>query len=170
MAKKIVAIWAQDQAGLIGKENRLPWHLPAELKHFKEITMGQIILMGRVTFDGMDRKVLPGRQTVILTRDSAFDFEHEQVLVFHDKKSVLDWYQDRDETLYIIGGAQIFSAFEEDLDEIILTQVEARLEGDTYFPSDFDLDAFKLEKEVFHAKDEKNSYDFTVQFYMRKEK
>ena len=69
MTKKIAAIWAQDQNGLIGKDQSLPWHLPAELKHFKEITTGHAILMGRVTFDGMHRRVLPNRQTLILTRD-----------------------------------------------------------------------------------------------------
>ena len=55
MTKKIVAIWAQDEKGVIGKEDRLPWHLPAELKHFKETTLNHAILMGRVTFDGMGR-------------------------------------------------------------------------------------------------------------------
>ncbi len=69
MTKKIVAIWAQDEKGVIGKEDRLPWHLPAELKHFKETTLNHAILMGRVTFDGMGRRLLPGRETLILTRN-----------------------------------------------------------------------------------------------------
>ena len=75
MTKKIVAIWAQDEKGVIGKEDRLPWHLPAELKHFKETTLNHAILMGRVTFDGMGRRLLPGRETLILTRDKDFDCE-----------------------------------------------------------------------------------------------
>ena len=66
MTKKIAAIWAQDQNGLIGKDQSLPWHLPAELKHFKEITTGHAILMGRVTFDGMHRRVLPNRGIIRL--------------------------------------------------------------------------------------------------------
>ena len=69
MTKKIVAIWAQDEEGVIGKENRLPWHLPAELQHFKETTLNHAILMGRVTFDGMGRRLLPKRETLILTRN-----------------------------------------------------------------------------------------------------
>ena len=84
MTKKIAAIWAQDQNGLIGKNQSLPWHLPAELKHFKEITTGHAILMGRVTFDGMHRRVLPNRKTLILTRDRDYQIEDERVLVFHD--------------------------------------------------------------------------------------
>ncbi|WP_019793795.1 dihydrofolate reductase, partial [Streptococcus sobrinus] len=59
-AKQIIAIWAQDQAGLIGANQTMPWHLPAELAHFKKTTMGQAILMGRKTFDGMGRRTLPG--------------------------------------------------------------------------------------------------------------
>ena len=70
MTKKIVAIWAQDEEGVIGKGNRLPWHLPAELQHFKETTLNHAILMGRVTFDGMGRRLLPQRETLILTRNS----------------------------------------------------------------------------------------------------
>ena len=63
MTKKIVAIWAQDEEGVIGKDSRLPWHLPAELQHFKETTLNHAILMGRVTFDGMGRRLLPKRET-----------------------------------------------------------------------------------------------------------
>ena len=70
MTKKIVAIWAQDEEGVIGKDNRLPWYLPAELQHFKETTLNHAILMGRVTFDGMGRRLLPKRETLILTRNS----------------------------------------------------------------------------------------------------
>ncbi|MGT2846024.1 dihydrofolate reductase [Streptococcus massiliensis] len=168
MSKKIVAIWAQDEAGLIGKDNRMPWYLPAELQHFKETTMGQAILMGRVTFDGMKRRVLSGRTTLVLTADKHYQIEDERVLVFHDVQSVLRWYEKQDKTLFIIGGAQILAAFEPYIEEIVQTQVHATLEGDTYFPERFDLSKFALLKEDFHAKDEKNPYDFTVKL-LRKE-
>lgn len=71
--KKIIGIWAQTENGIIGKDQVMPWHLPAELQHFKETTMGQAILMGRVTFDGMKKRVLPGRTSIILTQDQAYD-------------------------------------------------------------------------------------------------
>lgn len=61
MTKKIIAIWVQDQCGIIGKNNHLPWHLPKDLKHFKETTLNQVILMGRVTFEGMNKRLLPNR-------------------------------------------------------------------------------------------------------------
>ena len=169
MSKKIIAIWAQDETGLIGKEQRLPWHLPAELQHFKEVTMGQALLMGRVTFDGMNRRVLPGRTSLVLTTDLDYSVEDERVLLFHDVKSVLDWYAQQEKTLFIIGGAQIFQAFEPYLEEIILTQVHATLEGDTYFPEEFDLAAFEQVSTVFHPADAQNAYDFTVKKLVRKE-
>ena len=81
--KKIIGIWAQTENGIIGKDQVMPWHLPAELQHFKETTMGQAILMGRVTFDGMNKRVLPGRTSIILTQDQAYDPENDAVLVMH---------------------------------------------------------------------------------------
>ena len=169
MTKKIVAIWAQDENGLIGQNNTLPWHLPADLKHFKEMTTGQAILMGRVTFDGMNRRVLPNRTTIILTRDKSYQAENERVLVFHDVDSVMKWYKNQERTLYIIGGGQIFSAFEPLIDELVITRIHARLQGDTYFPKEFDMTKFQELSHQFHAKDEKNEYDFTVTTFQRKE-
>ncbi len=168
MTKKIAAIWAQDQNGLIGKNKSLPWHLPAELKHFKEITSGHAILMGRVTFDGMDQRVLPNRTSLILTKDPNYTVENESVLIFHDLPSVLKWYHEQEKNLYIIGGGQIFSLFQHYLDEIIKTEIHACFEGDTYFPKDFDLTAFREVSSQFHPKDDKNLYDFTVKVLERK--
>ncbi|CMZ65152.1 dihydrofolate reductase [Streptococcus pneumoniae] len=166
MTKKIVAIWAQDEEGIIGKDNRLPWYLPAELQHFKETTLNHAILMGRVTFDGMGRRLLPKRETLILTRNS--DEKMDGVSIFNDIESVLDWYQSQDKNLYVLGGKQIFQAFEPYIDEVIVTQVHASVEGDTYFPEDFDLSLFETVSSKFYDKDEKNPYDFTIQYRKRK--
>ena len=166
MTKKIVAIWAQDEEGVIGKDNRLPWYLPAELQHFKETTLNHAILMGRVTFDGMGRRLLPQRETLILTRNT--DENMDGVNIFNNIESVLDWYQSQDKNLYVIGGKQIFQAFEPYIDEVIVTQVHASVEGDTYFPEDFDLSLFETVSSKFYDKDEKNPYDFTIQYRKRK--
>ena len=166
MTKKIVAIWAQDEEGIIGKDNRLPWYLPAELQHFKETTLNHAILMGRVTFDGIGRRLLPKRDTLILTRNS--DEKMDGVSIFNDIESVLDWYQSQDKNLYVLGGKQIFQAFEPYIDEVIVTQVHASVEGDTYFPEDFDLSLFETVSSKFYDKDEKNPYDFTIQYRKRK--
>ena len=166
MTKKIVAIWAQDEEGIIGKDDRLPWYLPAELQHFKETTLNHAILMGRVTFDGMGRRLLPKRETLILTRNS--DEKMDGVSIFNDIESVLNWYQSQDKNLYVLGGKQIFQAFEPYIDEVIVTQVHASVEGDTYFPEDFDFSLFETVSSKFYDKDEKNPYDFTIQYRKRK--
>ncbi len=106
MTKKIVAIWAQDEEGVIGKDNRLPWHLPAELQHFKETTLNHAILMGRVTFDGMERRLLPKRETLILTRNP--EEKIDGVTTFYDIQSVLDWYQDQARISILSVGSKFF--------------------------------------------------------------
>lgn len=168
MTKKISAVWAQDEKGLIGKNQTLPWSLPAELKHFKETTTGHAILMGRVTFDGMDRRVLPNRVTLILTRDTDYQIDHDRVVVVRTVQEALDWYQQQEKNLYVIGGGQVFSAFEPFLDELIVTDIHDIFEGDTYFPGDFNWAAFEQNSSDFHAKDEQNTSDFTVNVWKRK--
>ena len=102
--------------------------------------MNHAILMGRVTFDGMGRRLLPKRETLILTRNS--EEKIDWVTTFHDIQSVLDWYQGQDKNLYIIGWEANFSGFEPYLDEVIVTHIHARVEGDTYFPEEFDFVSF----------------------------
>lgn len=166
--KKIIGIWAQTENGIIGKDQVMPWHLPAELQHFKETTMGQSILMGRVTFDGMKKRVLPGRTSIILTQDQAYDPENNAVLVMHSKEEVLDWYRNQDKNLYIIGGSQILRLFSDQLEELIQTMIHADIDGDTLAPK-FEESHYERVRQVPHLKNEKNPYDFTVNYYKRKD-
>lgn len=167
MSKDIIAIWAEDKNHLIGCKDSLPWRLPKDLNHFKETTMGQVLLMGRVTFEGMNRRILPGRQTIVLTRDS--DYEAEGVLVLHSKEEVLDWFASQEKTLYIVGGARIYQSFLDVANTILKTEVDGVFEGDTYFPEYPESD-FDLVSESFFEKDDKNAYDFTVKKLIRKAK
>ena len=169
MTKKIIAIWAQTEDGLIGKDKVMPWHLPAELQHFKATTTGHAILMGRVTFDGLQRRVLPNRISLILSKDKNYQVDNENVLLFSNVEDVLEWYHKQDRNLYIIGGAQIIRAFEPYLEELIQTQIAAKLEGDTYFPETFDWAPYQEVSSEFHAKDENNPCDFTIKRYQRKD-
>ena len=162
MTTKIVAIWAEDENRLIGLDDRLPWRLPKELKHFKETTMGQALLMGRVTFDGMKRRILPGRETLILTRDKGFDCEG--VTTVTSVEEALAWFEQQDKDLYIAGGAGVYKAFDGHYDAFIKTTIEADLEGDTYFPQ-LDMTAFKVVSHERVAKDDKNAYDFSISRY-----
>lgn len=168
MTKKIVGIWAQDEQGLIGKNQVLPWSLPAESQHFKETTIGHNLLMGRITFDGMGKRALPKRLSLILTRDSSYQVENDRVLVFHSVQDILDWYEKQDKNLYVIGGKQIFSVFEPYLDEIIKTDIHASYDGDTYFPESFDWSVWLQVASDFHPKDVENPADFTIRTFVRK--
>ena len=165
MTKKIIAIWAQDQCGIIGKNNQLPWHLPKDLKHFKETTLNQVILMGRVTFEGMDKRLLPNRETLILTTQS--DYEVDGATIVTSIGEVLDWYTNQDKTLYIVGGSKVYKLFEPYVDELIVTQVQAEVEGDTYFPKDFDFSKFSLVSSTIFEKDELNEFEFMIEHYVR---
>lgn len=170
MTHKITAIWAQDETGLIGKEDKLPWSLPADLQHFKETTTGHILVMGRVTFDGMGRRTLPNRISVVVSRDTSYQVDKPNLVVLHSVEEVLDWYQGQDKTLFIIGGGQMFTAFEPYIEEIIRTDIHARYEGDTYFPEDFDWTDFVEVESQFRPKDADNPADFTVRRFVKKEK
>ena len=165
MTKKIVAIWAQDESGIIGKSNKLPWHLPKDLKHFKETTLNQAILMGRVTFEGMNNRLLPNRETLILTTQS--DYQVDGATVVTNMEVVLNWYKSQDKTLYIVGGSQVYKLFEPYVDKLIITQVQADVDGDTYFPRDFDYSKFSLVSSEVYEKDKQNKFDFTIEHYVR---
>lgn len=168
MTKKIIGIWAQDEQGVIGKDQVLPWSLPAELQHFKKTTIGHNLLMGRVTFDGMGQRALPKRLSLILTRDVDYKVDNDCVLIFHSVQDILEWYEKQDRNLYVIGGKQIFTIFEPYLDEIVKTDIHASYDGDTYFPESFDWTVWNEVSADFHPKDEANAADFTIRKYEKK--
>ena len=161
MTKKIIAIWAQDTEGIIGKNNHLPWHLPKDLEHFKETTLNQAILMGRVTFEGMNQRLLPNRETLILT--TQLGYQVDGAVIVTSVEEVLNWYENQDKTLYIVGGNQVYKLFEPYVDELFVTQVQAEVVGDTYFLRDFDFSRFSLVSSEDYEKDEQNEIEFTIE-------
>ncbi|HEL9646489.1 TPA: dihydrofolate reductase [Streptococcus suis] len=169
MTKKIVAIWAQDENGLIGKGDKLPWSLPADWAHFKETTTGHTMVMGRVTFDGMGKRALPNRHSLVLTSDETYQVENDRVTVLHNVEAVLDWYHQQEGTLFVIGGGQIFTAFAPYIEELILTDIQGQFEGDIFFPETFPMEEFQLQSANLRPKDEKNPYDFTIKTYERRD-
>ncbi len=170
MTKKIVAIWAQDENSLIGKGDKLPWSLPADLAHFKETTTGHAILMGRVTFEGMGKRALPNRLSIVLTRDSQYTVNHERVLVLHSVEQVLDWYREQDKKLFVIGGSKLFTAFAPHIEEMVVTAIHGQFEGDVHFPHDFPMNDFVELSKTIRQKDPENPFDFTIKIYKRREK
>lgn len=129
MAQHIFLITARAENGVIGKDGHLPWHLPADLKHFKAMTMGKPMIMGRKTFESFPSP-LPGRRHIVLTRDTDWQAEGAQVAQTPDEALAMAG----DGTVAIIGGAQIYALFLDRAERIELTEVLGEYEGDTYFP------------------------------------
>lgn len=146
--------------GVIGGDNDLPWYLPEDLKHFKKITTGHTVLMGRKTYDSIVKRLgkpLPERTNVVITRQPDF-IALPSVLVFHDINQALEALQHDD--VYIIGGAQIFAAVLPKAKKLYVTHVHQAYKGDVYFPEVNWGDWQKIEEEA-HA-------EFMFATYIRK--
>ena len=125
----ITLIVARARNGVIGREGKLPWHLPADLKRFKALTMGSVMVMGRKTFDSLPG-LLPGRRHIVVTHDRNWRAEGAEVA--HSAEEALSLVGD--ERISIIGGAQLFDLFLPVADRIELTEVLADVPGDTIMP------------------------------------
>ena len=158
-------IVAVSSNGVIGRDGGLPWHLPADLKHFKCTTMGHHLIIGRRTWEEVG-KPLPGRTMVVVTRSRRFF--PEGVFVVRSVEQALELAAE-DVEPFIGGGSQIYRiALARDLvDRIYLTRIHAEVEGNTFFP-DFDLDEWELISEEHFDADEKNEYPYSFLVYERK--
>lgn len=135
----LTIIAALDNNGLIGNGNALPWpHMKADMKHFRDTTMGHPIIMGRKTFESIG-KSLPGRQNIVLTRST--DFTAETITAVHSVEELLNLTADKD--AFVIGGREIYKQLLPHTDNMILTRINDEYDGDVYFP-DFDTDNWKV--------------------------
>ena len=139
--KNITMIAAVGKNKELGKDNKLLWHLPEDLKFFKEQTMGKPIIMGKKTLDSLPR-LLPGRLHLVLTHQQLE--ETEQVKVFRDIDSLVEFIKKLDQEVMVIGGAQVYKQMLELSDKMILTEVEDETEADVYFP-EFNKDEWNQE-------------------------
>lgn len=153
---KISMIVALSTHHVIGKNNQLPWHLPADLAHFKSITMDKPIVMGRKTYVSIGRP-LPGRRNIVISRH--LDFKAEGCEVVHSLEEAFALVQDVEEVM-IIGGAQLFEEALPKANRLYLTWVQGEIEGDRYFPA-FDGSEWKEVAREERAADEKNAYDLS---------
>lgn len=126
--------------GVIGSDGEMPWHYPDDLRHFKETTMGHPVIMGRRTYESIERRLdgpLPGRTNVVLSRRDSLDLP-EGAVHARDTEEALALAEDAlsagDETAYVVGGATVYEAFLDDADELVVTEVPESPSGDTYFP------------------------------------
>lgn len=153
-------IVAHGKNGVIGKGNKLIWHLPNDLAFFKRMTVGKTIIMGRNTFESIGR-VLPDRRSVVLTRNK--EAKTQGVEYIHDL-SELSKYKKRD--CYIIGGAEVYKKALAFADYLYVTYINETFDGDAFFP-EIKESEWSLIQEVQGIKDEKNPYEYTFRMYKR---
>jgi dihydrofolate reductase len=148
---------------VIGRDGGLPWHLPDDLRHFKRITTGKPVIMGRRTFESIGRP-LPDRHNIVMTR--APDYAAEGCDVVSSVAEALDVAGDADEVM-VIGGGQVYRDFLPRADRIYMTRVQAEVQGDTYFP-EIEGNAWRLVSSAHHAADEKHAYAFELMVFERR--
>lgn len=155
----IVAVAAN---GVIGKENKMPWHLPNDLKYFKQVTMGKPVIMGRKTYDSIGRP-LPGRANIVITRQT--DWQPEGVEVVHSLEEGIASGERLSlraggEEVIVMGGAQIYDAALAKAQRLYLTQIHAEFDGDALFPEISSGEWKEVGREK-HCADPANPYDHT---------
>lgn len=139
---KVTLIAAIDENSVLGKDNRLIWHLPEDLKRFKRLTTGHAVIMGRKTFESLP-KALPNRHNIVVTRNQ--DYFKEGITVCHSLATALESAKDDDQP-FIIGGGQIYEQAIELADVIEVTKIHAHFDGDVFFP-EIDLKKWSVKKE-----------------------
>jgi dihydrofolate reductase len=159
----ISLVVAMDKERAIGVDNKLPWHLPADLKRFKQLTLGHHIIMGRKTFESIG-KPLPGRTNVIVTRQR--DYKAEGCKVVHSLDAAVMLTRE-DEQAFIIGGADLFEQAMKFADRLYITEIDTRVErGDTFFPK-FDKAEWNVIEKTTHEPDDKNRFRYVFLTYQR---
>ena len=155
---KISLIAAMANNRVIGKDNDMPWHLPADLKHFKQVTLGKPVVMGRRTFESIGRP-LPGRKNIVITRNP--QWAHDGVEVVSSTAMAMSLVTDAEEVM-IIGGGKIYQQFLPQADSLYLTFIDLSVDGDTCFPDWTEVGQWQQVTQERHQPDEKNSlaYEF----------
>ncbi|UJF30406.1 dihydrofolate reductase [Kaistella sp. 97-N-M2] len=150
----------------IGADNQLLWHLPTDLKNFKEITTGHPIIMGRKTYESIGRP-LPNRTNIVVSRRK--DWFEEGILIVGSIKEALKFAKKMDEEVFVIGGGDIYKQTIDLVDRLEVTQVKANLKADIFFPK-ISPKIWNKTQETCHEKDDKNEFDFCFQTFERKVK
>jgi dihydrofolate reductase len=154
----VSAIAAMSENRVIGMNNQLPWHIPEDLKHFKETTVGKPVIMGRLTYESVGVP-LPKRENIVITRNP--DYAVVGCKIVHSVKEALDYCKDKypeDQEVFIIGGAQIYKESLPLLNRIYLTIIHKQVQGDAFFPEVNIEDDFKV---IEKRPEENKNYKFT---------
>ena len=163
MKISMIAAMAHDR--VIGKDNQMPWHMPADLAHFKRVTLGKPVLMGRKTFESIGRP-LPGRRNLVISRNP--DYQADGIEVVGSVESALTLLVDNEVAeVMVIGGGHLYAELLPKADCLYLTRIELEVEGDTRFPAFADEQWQCVEREV-HQADEKNPHPYSFETWLRK--
>jgi dihydrofolate reductase len=162
----IIHIVARSTNGVIGKEGMLPWHLPKDLKFFKEKTMGHCMVMGRKTFEGFPSP-LKGRTHLVVSRSEAPADLPENVIFLQSLEQALDWAKEKDTLVYIIGGGEIFSQTVGIATDLLITEVDTVADGDVYYPT-LNANEWELVQSDIQIADEKHKFNFAFNHYKRR--
>lgn len=141
---------------VIGRDNQLPWHLSEDLQHFKHVTMGKILLMGRKTYDSIGR-ALPGRRSIVLSRNSTLQIDGCEVIA---NIAMLAEKTRPEEEIMVVGGEQIFTLLLPYTQKMLITEVQTETEGNSFFPQFDHTKWLETSREQHHA-DAKNDHDYT---------
>ena len=160
----ISLIAAMDKNRVIGKGGKLPWNLPADMKYFKDKTLGKPVIMGRKTYESVG-KPLPNRTNIIVTHDQ--DYKTEGCIVVHSVDEALKAAENAEEVM-VIGGSQIYKEFLPKANKLYLTIIDAEIEGDTYFP-EYKIEEWKETSYEEHERDAENQYDYTFLVFEKKD-
>ena len=169
MSIRLAMMAAKASNNVIGRDNKLPWYLPNDLKYFKQVTFGKPVIMGRKTWDSLG-KPLPGRTNIVITRQPDFQAEGAKVVATLDEAVTMAenvaFIEGQDEAV-VMGGAEIYALALPKADRLYLTEVHAEVEGDTWFP-EYDTSEWKeIGREDFPAEGP-NPYDYSFVVYERK--
>ena len=162
-ALQLIAIAAQTENRVIGKDGGMPWHLPADFAHFKRLSRGKPNIMGRKVWDSLGGQALKERENIVLTRNP--QFQASGAIVAHSPEEALQLAEDAPE-IAIIGGEEIYRLYWDRLTRLEMTLIHAELDGDTFFPEIGP--EWELAQETFRPADEKNRYDLTFQTWRRR--
>lgn len=159
----LTIIAAISQNNVLGKNNKLIWHLPADLKRFKKLTLGHTIIMGRKTFESIG-KPLPGRINIIVTKNKKT--KQKNCIIAHSIKEAIKKAFEKDANPFIIGGAEIYKQSLEFAEKIELTKILKNFEGDAFFP-ELDKEKWQLQKKEYHKADSENPYDYAFLSFLK---
>lgn len=157
-------IVAKGKNNIIGKDNEMVWHLPEDLKHFKNLTTGHTIIMGRKTFESLG-KPLPNRKHIIFSQNPDFKVNDENVEVVHSLLQIQDLIEGKEEA-FVIGGAMIYNFLMPNVKKMYVTEIEKDFEGDTFFPI-IDSEVWKETSREKGIKNEENNLDYYFVTYER---